>query len=485
MDYFYDDQLRWNFGFDNPNHAAALAASLLPFLWLAGKLWTPSSSPIRLAWKSWSAILLVAGWGALGLTVSRSGLLAACAAFLWIGFRTFGEWRRRIPTVILLIVLCGAAAMSTGVLSRTAETVLEPDASALNRLTLWKGGLEMLAIAPWGVGAGNSGAFYMNWLQPLDATGGYRTMVNSYLTFLTERGLVVGGVGFAIFFALVLMLQPKRAASGIDFDAVVACQASLIAFAVAGFFSTTMETAWIWLVPLLCFSLLLGLTIRGGGLPRLPAILGMTASLGFGIVAVLWGTGTVLQLANAHSLRVRNGVLEIQGRKKPSIQVFVQPDESVMGESYGKGLRLLMENANIDLLVNLGKVPAQPASMWTLAAGEQIATPSGTPNAVFLAPPRISPGTVEQILKSYRTILIFLPGYDEDGRGEFWREIAGENPEKVSTVILPGFGNDLTQAWPEISVRLNPETIFGQKPTGHPDLSFENKVEAVGSGEVK
>ena len=35
MEFTYDGMVRWGFGFYNPNHAAALFAALLPFLWAA------------------------------------------------------------------------------------------------------------------------------------------------------------------------------------------------------------------------------------------------------------------------------------------------------------------------------------------------------------------------------------------------------------------------------------------------------------------
>lgn len=34
MDYYFGDQLRWTYGFDNPNMAGALIASILPMLWM-------------------------------------------------------------------------------------------------------------------------------------------------------------------------------------------------------------------------------------------------------------------------------------------------------------------------------------------------------------------------------------------------------------------------------------------------------------------
>lgn len=86
---------------------------------------------------------------------------------------------------------------------RSAEAFGQ-DASVGNRIELWGSALQMAAENPRGFGTG-TGEQYMQWYQPLDRQQGYRTMVNSYLTFL-----------------------------------------------VAGVFSTTMEEWRLWVIPAAC-----------------------------------------------------------------------------------------------------------------------------------------------------------------------------------------------------------------------------------------
>jgi hypothetical protein len=80
MDYYFGDQLRWTYGFDNPNKAAALIASILPLLWLlvAGPFLIRKHVVKWLCLAAGSS-LFCAGWWLLFKTYSRGGLAAAGA----------------------------------------------------------------------------------------------------------------------------------------------------------------------------------------------------------------------------------------------------------------------------------------------------------------------------------------------------------------------------------------------------------------------
>lgn len=463
MDYFYQGALRWNFGFENPNHAAALIAALLPFVWLAGRIWQPARFPLRVVWEAVCAALLIGGWALLGLTVSRSGLVAATAAFIWIGWRTFPAWRGRRMFVAGCALVCAGVAVTTGILPRTTATLVTPDASATNRLTLWRGALEMLAIAPQGVGTGHSGAFFMNWLQASDATGGYRTMVNSYLTFLTEWGLPFGVLAGFVFLALVLVFIPGKTSSSALTNSAIACQAALIAFAVAGFFSTTMETIQVWIPAMIALGGLVGLTLGSGRTRRLgfrPA-LGLAAGLSVGLVVLLWAAGCLLQAGNPLSLRFvktkNRSILAVRSRHLghgENAELLVFPDTSVMGQRYGKALRLLVTEHNFPLTVHENPSGFQSTSGWMMAGGKYGAQGDGQKGIILLAPE--IPSAPEKMPEGGRhaSVVIFQPGFDEDGRVAFWNEVAIRNPEAIQVIPVPGFGSDLSQAWPDIVEKL-------------------------------
>ncbi len=456
MDYFYQDQIRWNLGFDNPNHAAAFIAALLPFLWLLGRLGKSDRPIFRMACQIPAGAMLLAGWGLLGLTISRSGLVAAVLAFAWSGFYTFSSWKDFFVRRGMWVLACAALLAATGIATRTATTAFDPDASATNRLVLWKGGLEMLAIAPQGVGAGNSGAFYMNWLQPLESQAGYRTMVNSYLTFLTEYGVWAGMLTGFLALAVVLVCLPDLRGASRARDAVTACHASLMAFATAGFFSTTMETAWVWL-PALFSLLLLGYsTYRYGRTTRMGigAALALAAILAAGIVAGLWSSGWILRINQPVQMHYDGPALLLQNGLNGSDlrrEIYVQPNEAIMGGTYGKGIRRLFHGIPLSIRVCQSDIPSSEAAEWGVVTGRRGESFPAARSLMLLAPEILSEEETRALLSSYESLVIILPGFDEDGRVAYWRETAANNFGKIQIFSLPEFGNDFSQAWPIIA----------------------------------
>ena len=225
------------------------------------------------------------------------------------------------------------------------------DASVHNRFTLWQGGLAMLADTPMGVGAGNSGRVYMDWYQPLTATEGYRTLVNSYLTFATEQGLVVFGGVLALFgiFWLVTGIVSDEARGARKHWFIIASQGALLAFLVAGFFSTTMESTVLWLPPLAAVALLAWVFLRE---EKDWPLIGRRALIGAGgaLMAVLlvYGMGGYFQSQETLSRQFyfKGGELvsarlqQKQSSRVKSMAVWV--DREVLGTEYGKPLRQIL-----------------------------------------------------------------------------------------------------------------------------------------------
>jgi hypothetical protein len=208
-----------------------------------------------------------------------------------------------------------------------------------NRFALWQGGLVMLADAPSGVGTGNSGRVFMDWYQPLTAKEGYRTMVNSYLTFATEEGVWVFGAclaALAVLWLVVTMESPS---------AVVA-RGSLSAFLVAGFFSTTMESPVLWLPPLAAVSLLAWVFWRNEKdwrLVRRRTLAGMSGAtltvLLIYLAGCYWGSRDDV----ARRFHFKGGeLLSVELRQKAAVRtksMAVWVDHEVLGTDYGKPLR--------------------------------------------------------------------------------------------------------------------------------------------------
>lgn len=145
------------------------------------------------AWFLWaleSAIVFC-----LVLTYSRSALLGLTVAHLVV----FLFARVKLSPLIryswlqlgfrfLLIVL---SVWLSGMSDRVHA--LGSDASVSHRLIVWQGGLSLVKAAPFsGCGMGNSGWLYMNWVQPLTASTGYRSLMSTPLTLIAELGIPAG-----------------------------------------------------------------------------------------------------------------------------------------------------------------------------------------------------------------------------------------------------------------------------------------------------
>lgn len=171
---------RLSFGFQNPNHAAALVCALLPLCWGWGR-------------RAWFGCVLSGGlFAMLLLTQSRTGLLVAgleVGAWWWTSRRgaarsasaPYRHWG-------MLITLIGVALWWMG-----PRLVL--DDSILNRPKIWLAGLQLFAANPSGVGLGNSGTVASAFL--LDGIPEVRTMISAHITLLAEFGWLVGWMWLA------------------------------------------------------------------------------------------------------------------------------------------------------------------------------------------------------------------------------------------------------------------------------------------------
>lgn len=170
MEFTYDGMVRWGFGFYNPNHAAALFAALLPFLWAA---WERFPRPVcRIP----IAVATLLTFTALALTFSRTGaVVAVLELILYFGCRKCSAATLRRGAVLLVLLLF--AFLVAGVVARFTL-----DRAVTNRLAIWQAGASLFAANPLGVGHGNSGVIASAFLLPSRIV--CRTLVNSHLTLL-------------------------------------------------------------------------------------------------------------------------------------------------------------------------------------------------------------------------------------------------------------------------------------------------------------
>jgi hypothetical protein len=348
MDFYYQGILRWSYGFENPNKAAALLASLLPFcvLWFAQR-----RQAAKFFWISLFGITFLGGWFLLIKTYSRGGVVAAAVSqgyMLWCLRSVIRRhWRGVMVSGLVVVAALTVMFIVSGLGARHVESV--GDASVHNRFALWRGGLAMLADVPLGVGTGKSGQFYMDWYQPLTATAGYRTMVNSFLTFATEQGLVIFGFCLAVLCGFWRMVNQRIDADSRGLFLRVAAAASLLAFLVAGFFSTTMEAWVLWLPPsaaVVMLAVVFWRSKKNWSLMVRRALVGGVVALA--VTGLLYGAGCWERSRDgvSRSFGFRNGELAaVRLRAKQPLtagRVMLWADAEVLGTAHGKEARQIL-----------------------------------------------------------------------------------------------------------------------------------------------
>ena len=249
MEFTYDGMVRYGFGFDNPNHAAALFAMLIPWIW---QLHRRPNNPRWLQWGCMVGELSLVS--ALVATCSRSGLLAMIAAgvvfsaALWRrpGIQLKLPWRRILLWAGGIGMLLVVIPLGRSLLQRCLNGIITPDASITHRLKLWHGAMSLLADNPQGVGAGNSGYIYTVTSAQSDGFTGYRTMVNSFLTLAVEQGLFVAVMVLGIILAagitgIQILHRSRRTSPPSEAGIILPALASLTAGVIGAVSSTCMD----------------------------------------------------------------------------------------------------------------------------------------------------------------------------------------------------------------------------------------------------
>lgn len=457
--YFHGEHLRWNLGWENPNPAGAFVAMAIPWLWAVAAV-TPI--PAKRHWR-WVVALAFLGeallWFLLCKTYSRGALVAvllAGAVFSGLTWYRIGgqrTMRRMVPRMLVI----GGLLWGTGFFSRLDPGFVAGDASAVNRLTLWQGGLRMIAASPWrGWGTGNSGSGFMHWFQPLEADESYAGMVNSYLHVAVERGLpVLGGVltlAFALLLLAAVLLRNDRRGSGGIPAGTAAAACSLVVFLVANVFSTLWIFANLWWLPALATAWILaaGIRCRTGVGWR---VLGAGWLLACASTATLWWAGQTREAPTTIRLR-KDGAVVCQAAGGSGVNVgILLPDPTVLGESWGKEVRrLALSDPELSIVVPVERdVPeSDEFDGWLIAcgarAGEGLAMQERVPDArVTLVHPLGQPDA-EASVKA--TVNVFLPALDTGGAARRWRSVARR--QGWGCRRSAGVGQDIRLRWPAV-----------------------------------
>ncbi len=453
IEFLFDGQVRWSFGFENPNKAAVIFVCLLPLLWIAWDAGWRRARPV--VWVL-AGLLMLTAWSALCLTYSRGGLVAAVVAFLYVGLR---QWRSggRLPRTRwvaagVLAVLAAGIVVGTGLGGRTVNPLAEADASVGNRLVLWRSALQMAADRPLGFGAGRSGAAYMEWYQPLEMNAGYRTMVSGYLTPLVEHGwwvcavVALGIVGWWVW----CDPRPRAGQPAVLSPVATGLRASLVGFAMAAVFSTITEDRLLWIAPGAVALLLTGWTLSVGSraTPRRFALgLGFCALFLVGLYAV----GRALAALDGIERRFGpDNLVVIAAAGGSGKRTGMVPDTEVLGPLPGRLVReLVMTTGGELVLAPEGTFPTPVERVILCGNAVRLATRLNMP-LELVCPVPVSESEARGVLA--RNPRLWLPEIDNDGRGLYWRSLSEGADATVETI--PGVGIRIDWAWSELITKL-------------------------------
>lgn len=453
--YAFQGSARWGFGWENPNHAAAVIAICIPMLWALAQIFRRRKrSGFLLGAIFTIEVLVVSG---LALTYSRGAMLALIGGLIFYGVvctRGMKHSRNRelmfiwAPRFALLAIVL----MTTG-LDRRFRLSVAGDRSVGNRVELWHGGLKLVKASPLiGWGKGNSGNAYMQWIQDPARDVIHHGMVNSYLHISVEHGIpLLWLFCFLILAPIAMVLHNPPNLGTSEFVLTCGCSSALVVFAIAAIFST------LWIVPSVIFAPLLvvaGLMyfLRNSVSRLHPALTHSAYVACIGAIAVYVSAEIVSYRSMWMIRRAKGGGVEISHRVKTTSQaVTILADGRTLGPYFGKEIRRAMMNETEQLgaltVYPPGILPAVRDSGPVVVFGPRFreyleAWESGMAYAIFPAvdlPPRNGDARFHRV---------YLPELDEFGFRPQWETWCKEN--RIPFTLVKGAGQNATNDLPAL-----------------------------------
>lgn len=458
--YWFGDYQRWNLGWPNPNPSGAFIAMLIPLMWWIQGIIGRVARRVIVRWAMLFAAFTIelALWFLMMKTYSRGALIAILCGVVFrllVSVRPrFWNWSSMngLALVGIRVVAVGILLVATGFIERACPAYVQSDASVINRLDLWSGGLRMIAAEPLsGWGKGESGPQFMHWYQPIDSTDGYAGMVNSWLHRAVEHGLPSLLPWLWVLLMLVFLgwVVQKRRPEAMAAEGMLTVATVWVVFAVANVFSTLWIFPNLWWVP--GVGLLAGVFILAGLLwqkqlsPRVVfACLFISGGSAAVALAVVRLAGQWLNQEDAPVIASSHISL---GPDLPR-QWLLVPDSAVLGRDYGKQVRVLaeaMKHQGIGL--NVPRQQHEPVSVpveTALLLGESCANapPGLTATQVVLVHPAGPPRN----FPSAKTVILLLPALEADSSVSRWRRHAEAQGWTVSQ--SGALSEDARHVWP-------------------------------------
>jgi len=304
--------VRATFGFQNPNAAGALLAMLALAFWLI-----PGKGRLPLILRLAASLLCLA---MLSLTASRGALVALLAGGLawWVAAACPIPWTRWRTLLVLALVMI-ALLVVPGKLGHRMIASSPEEGSLSSRLVVYESIPRLMALAPGGWGIGQSASAYENWFQPLDDSRHYKNLLSTHGTWLVEFGWI-GGFFYIIAWLLVILATWRNPVSfGI-----------WVAWGMACMFSHLGKEWILWIVPFAALVMAICQSPDGRKLPSRAAMLTI-AGAAFGLIFLMVAFGIF-----KNSIHKEGGMLVFGNGGE---MIYCQPDESVLGTTWGKDLR--------------------------------------------------------------------------------------------------------------------------------------------------
>lgn len=439
---------RFAFGLENPNDAACLLLSVLPFIWGTYEL-----LHMRCRAFQRQALLGIEGTilTALLLTYSRGaamGLAAALCGYAWgakhtLDAASWRDWRRDISWKYGLAVVIASL---IGFGARTLASI--NDASVLNRLPLWRGAAVLFAIRPSGWGGDQSGLCFGNWVQAPESGLAYSSAVNTFMTLAVEHGALFLCLWVLICISSCIgVFLAQGASARLLKQALLASGAAGMGFSVAAIFNTFDDVYLCIPASLAGFNLIAALGIVGwrryAMLLVAEGVISIALVLGLMLLGRLFATSILIGI-DARELP------EVELRWSASSEchrtVEIAPDLKVFGPYFGKAIRrgmVSMGQSGVRYVVHptTGKIPEGTHDIVLL--GDRITDSSAYMRGhVTIVCPVGDPPLISDGRFNSENSIVYLPEFDELRSRERW--VRWAQTRSIRVVILKGVGQDIS-----------------------------------------
>ena len=497
--YFFGEHLRWNLGWSNPNQGGAFVGMFIPWLWALGRRGSRGASGKALGCGLLLVVAELVLWFLVFKTYSRGALMAlGFAGGAYILWSASLDFERRVWAAIVgsrasqglfMVRIAGIGALlwATEFLSRIEPLFISQDASAGNRLALWKGGVQMIAASPLrGWGAGQAGRGFAHWFQNLDAHEKYAGMVNSYLHVGVEYGLPVLTLAMTVataFLAAAVMAtgvaarpgcgtgttgRPQDGESSLPFSKILtllilpAAGTSLLVFLMANVFSTLWIFKNLWWLPAADCLLIggLGLLVLGRSFPKLALQAVACGAVFSAVLAVaIVGIGRAIP-SNVRIVLRRNQNFIAISTGRTDGQVLLFPESSVLGEDWGKEIRRLATSFGFrdrEIFIPTGESGGAsavtcPRPQVIVACGSRFSEGFNAllefPDAHLILMHPVGKPVMPEVLTG--RVSVILPMLDTRNSGRNWKASCKQRGWKSAT--SPGVGQDVRLVWPDVLV---------------------------------